>query len=310
LEGLPFGSEQISQIILGLSAFYVLIQFIASVRLVPTKKAFIVERLGKYHSTLKPGFHLLIPFIDKVTFKQDLKEEAITVQPQECFTRDNVKVIVDGVIYISVIDPINASYGVTDYQFAAIQLAQTTTRSVIGKLELDRTFEERDLINAQVVSTLNEVGGAWGIQVHRYEVKNITPPETVKKAMEKQMTAERDKRALIAESEGKKQAKINDSEGKMQEIINVSEGAMQQMMNEAEGKAHAILAIAAATAESIEKIAEAITASNGQEALNMKLAQQYMTQLSKLAKEDTEIILPTDLTNFNELLKSLDITSV
>lgn len=301
------GIEQISQIVLGLAALYVLAKFVTAVQLVPTKKAFIVERLGKYHKTLKPGFHLLIPFADQVTYKHDLKEEAITVRPQECFTRDNVQVIVDGVIYISVMDPVNASYGVTQYQFAAIQLAQTTTRSVIGKLELDKTFEERDLINAQVVAALSEVGRAWGIQVHRYEVKNITPPETVKNAMEKQMTAERNKRALIAESEGKKQSKINDSEGKMQEIINVSEGAMQKMINEAEGKAHEILALAEATAESIEKIAEAITVSNGHAALNMKLSQQYLDRLADLADEKTEVILPADLTDVNALLKRLDI---
>ncbi len=299
--------EAISKIILGLAALYVLFKFITVIKLVPTKNAFIVERLGRYSKTLEPGFHLLIPFFDVVTYRHDLKEEAIEVEPQECFTKDNVQVVVDGVIYISVTNPVNASYGVTDYQYAAIQLAQTTTRSVIGKLELDKTFEERDLINGQVVAALSEVGKAWGIQVHRYEVKNITPPETVKNAMEKQMTAEREKRALIASSEGQKQARINDSEGKMQEVINVSEGAMQKLTNEAEGSAQEILAIADATAESIEKIADAITASNGQDALNLKLAQQYLAKLSDLARQETEIILPADITNINELLKSLNI---
>lgn len=231
-----------------------IIKLFQSIRLVPTKSAYIVERLGKYHTTLDAGFHALVPFIDKVAYVHDLKEETIDVPPQECFSSDEVNVEVDGVIYISVMDPVKASYGVTDYRYAAIQLAQTTTRSVIGTLDLDRTFEERDVISAKVVEVLDQAGATWGIRVHRYEIKNIAPPETVKNAMEMQVNAERERRALLAKSEGDKQSKINRSEGVKAEMINRSEGEMQKRINEAEGKAEEILTIAKATAESIERI--------------------------------------------------------
>ncbi|PKH34664.1 MULTISPECIES: SPFH domain-containing protein [unclassified Shewanella] len=276
-----------------------------SICLVPTKSAYIVERLGKYHNTLDAGFHALIPFVDKVAYIHDLKEETIDVPPQECFSSDEVNVEVDGVIYISVTDPVKASYGITDYRYAAIQLAQTTTRSVIGTLDLDRTFEERDVISAKVVEVLDEAGSMWGIRVHRYEIKNITPPETVKNAMEMQVNAERERRALLAKSEGDKQSKINRSEGVMAETINRSEGEMQRRINEAEGKAQEILTLAKATAESIERLAVVISSEGGQSALRMQLGEQYMKQLDGLSKPDSRIVLPGNLVNFEYWMQSI-----
>jgi regulator of protease activity HflC (stomatin/prohibitin superfamily) len=276
-----------------------------SICLVPTKSAYIVERLGKYHSTLDAGFHALIPFFDKVAYIHDLKEETIDVPPQECFSSDEVNVEVDGVIYISVTDPVKASYGITDYRYAAIQLAQTTTRSVIGTLDLDRTFEERDVISAKVVEVLDEAGSMWGIRVHRYEIKNITPPETVKNAMEMQVNAERERRALLAKSEGDKQSKINRSEGVMAETINRSEGEMQRRINEAEGNAEEILTLPKATAESIERLAVVISSEGGQSALRMQLGEQYMRQLDGLSKPDSRIVLPGNLVNFEYWMDSI-----
>ena len=280
----------------------VLVSLIRSIQLVPTQKAYIVERLGKYHKSLGPGFHTLIPFVEVVSVIQDLREEAIAVPSQECFTSDNVLVEVDGVIYISVTNPVNSSYGITDYRLGAIQLAQTTTRSVIGTLTLDRTFEERDLISAKIVSVLADAGEGWGIRVHRYEVKNIVPPSTVKNAMERQVTAERERRALVARSEGEMQSRINKSEGSRTELINKSEGEMQRRINEAEGKAQEITAIADATAKSIELIATAISKPSGEESVRLQLSQKYLTQLSALAKSDTQVLLPADLTRLEELL--------
>ncbi|MFT6257788.1 MAG: regulator of protease activity HflC (stomatin/prohibitin superfamily), partial [Cellvibrionaceae bacterium] len=224
---------------------------------------------------------------------------------QECFSSDEVNVEVDGVIYISVTDPVKASYGITDYRYAAIQLAQTTTRSVIGTLDLDRTFEERDVISAKVVEVLDEAGSMWGIRVHRYEIKNITPPETVKNAMEMQVNAERERRALLAKSEGDKQSKINRSEGVMAETINRSEGEMQRRINEAEGKAQEILTLAKATAESIERLAVVISSEGGQSALRMQLGEQYMKQLDGLSKPDSRIVLPGNLVNFEYWMQSI-----
>jgi len=297
----------ISIIFLGIFSIWVVSKFFASIRLVPTMSAFIVERLGKYNKTLQPGFHILIPFLDKVSFIQDLKEQAIDVEPQECFTKDNVKVEVDGVIYISVADAVNASYGITDYKFAAIQLSQTTTRSIIGTIDLDKTFEERELISSKVVQVLSEVSKNWGINVHRYEVKNINPPVSVKNAMEKQMTAERERRAIIAKSEGTKQATINDSEGKKAEIVNISEGEMLRRINSAEGMSKEIEAIASATAESIKKIANAIGSKKGKDAVQMRLSQAHLTNMSKIAKKNAEVIIAADVTNFNKVLEGLGI---
>ncbi|QSX30436.1 paraslipin [Shewanella cyperi] len=289
----------------GLIFFIFIIKLFQSIRLVPTKSAYIVERLGKYHATLDAGFHALIPFIDKVAYIHDLKEETIDVPPQECFSSDEVNVEVDGVIYISVTDPVKASYGVTDYRYAAIQLAQTTTRSVIGTLDLDRTFEERDVISAKVVEVLDQAGATWGIRVHRYEIKNITPPETVKNAMEMQVNAERERRALLAKSEGDKQSKINRSEGIKAETINRSEGEMQRRINEAEGKAEEILSIAKATAESIERLAAVIAAPGGQNALRMQLGEQYLKQLDGLGQSGSRVILPGNMVHFEQWMDAM-----
>lgn len=297
--------EWVNFFVWGAIFLVVIFQFARSIRLVPTQSAFIVERLGKYRATLGPGIHFLIPFFDKVAFTQDLKEESITVPSQECFTSDNVKVAVDGVTYISVVDPVNASYGITDYRFAATQLAQTTTRSVIGTLDLDRTFEEREKISSTVVAALSEVGPLWGIKVHRYEIKNIVPPSTVRNAMERQVTAERERRAIIARSEGEKQSRISRSEGLKAEMVNRSEGEMQRRINEAEGKAEEIEAIAVATAESIEKLAAAISTAGGEEAVRLRLTQKYLSQLSNLAGKDTNVLLPANLTHLEELLGGL-----
>jgi regulator of protease activity HflC (stomatin/prohibitin superfamily) len=290
-------------VVWGFLLLILVMKLVRSIRIVPTKSAYIVERLGKYSRTLGPGFHLLVPFFEKVAYIRDLKEETINVPPQECFTTDNVQVEVDGVIYISVMDPVKASYGITDYRFGAIQMAQTTVRSIIGTLELDKTFEERDLINSKIVSVLNDVGMTWGILVHRYEVKNIVPPATVKNAMEQQMRAERDRRALLAQSEGDKQSRINNSEGLKSEAVNKSEGEMQKRINEAEGRAREIESIANATAEAIEKMAAVITEEGGAEAVQLRLTQQYLYQLGSLAKPHTQVLLPADLTKIDSLLE-------
>jgi len=300
----------ISQGVLGLFSIYVLYKFIQSIQLVPTQKAYIVERLGKYQKTLGPGFHALLPFFDKVKYRQTLKEETIEVEPQECFTKDNVKVEVDGVIYLSVTDPVNASYGITNYRFASVQLAQTTTRSIIGTMDLDDTFEDRALINKEVVSVLSEMEQAWGIRVHRYEIKNIYTPRTIQNAMERQMTAERERRATIARSEGVKESSINDAEGLKREIINVSEGEMQRKINEAEGVAEEIESLAEATAVSIEQIADALSTNKGKEAMQMRLAERYISQLSKLADDKNDIIIPTDITNYDAIMAGLSLDKI
>lgn len=299
--------ETISKVLLGLFSIYVMYQFVRSLRLVPNQFAFIVERLGNYHKTLGPGFHALIPFIDKVVYKQDLREETIEVEPQECFTKDNVKVEVDGVIYLSVIDPVNASYGITNYRYAAVQLAQTTTRSVLGNMELDQTFEERASMSREVVKVLSEVEQIWGIKVHRYEIKNIMTPRTVQKAMERQMTAERDRRAIIAKSEGVKGSKINDAEGVRTEIINISEAEMQRRINEAEGYAQEILSIAEATAKSIEEVADALSQPKGADAMKLQLSEKYIEVLSGLGRNENSVILPKDISNYEALMEGLSL---
>ncbi|PEN11393.1 paraslipin [Longibacter salinarum] len=284
---------------------FVIYKFVRAIRIVPQQNAYVVERLGKYTRTLQPGFHALVPFIDKVPYQQDLREQAIPVEPQDCFTMDNVRVRVDGVIYLSVSNPENASYGVTDYRRAAIQLAQTTTRSVIGRMELDTTFQERALISRSVVDVLSEVEEAWGIKVHRYEIKNIDTPRTVQKAMERQMTAERERRAVVARSEGEQRSTVNDAEGIKQEVINKSEGEMQRRINEAEGRAEEIEAIAEATAQAIEEVARAVTAPGGEEAVKLRLAEQYLNTIAKLGKENNEVLLPADLTRYDSVIGGL-----
>jgi regulator of protease activity HflC (stomatin/prohibitin superfamily) len=300
-------SQLFNLIVWGILFLILIVKFLRSIRLVPTQSAYVVERLGKYSKTLGPGFHVLVPFLDRVAFIRDLKEETVDVPPQECFTRDEVQVEVDGVIYMSVTDPVKASYGVTDYSFAAMQLAQTTTRSVIGTLELDRTFEERDLISSKVVEVLEKAGEIWGMRVHRYEIKNLAPPPTVKEAMEKQVTAERNRRAIVAESEGDMQSRISTSEGRKLELVNRSEGEMQRMINEAEGRAQEIRSIAEATARSIERIASAISVPGGQSSVRLQLAEKYLKQLRALARDGTRVVLPADLTNLEGLLKSIEL---
>lgn len=290
--------------------FVILIfRFFASIKIVPTQAAYVVERLGKYNRTLGAGFHALIPFVDKVAYQLDLKELTVEVPPQECFTADEVRVEVDGVMYISVVDSVRASYGVTNYGVAAMELAQTTTRSVIGTLDLDKTFEERALISARVVEALDTAGETWGIRVHRYEIKNLTPPPTVHEAMEKQVTAERERRAIVARSEGEKQSRINTSEGEKTEAINLSEGQMQRIINEAEGQAQEILSIAEATANSIEVVAAAIHSSpGGDDSIRLQLAERFLQKLTALAAPGTRVVLPSDLTDINAILKSLNYT--
>ncbi len=301
--------EIFNLVVWGVFFFIAIVGFFRAIRLVPTKRAFIVERLGKYRITLRAGFHALVPFVDKVTFQLDLKEETVDVPPQDCFTKDEVKVEVDGVMYISVVDPVRAAYGITDYRMAAIQLAQTTIRSVIGTIELDRTFEERELISARVVQVLSEAGENWGVQVHRYEIKNISPPESVRVAMERQVTAERDRRALVAKAEGDRQARINRSEGDKTELVNLSQGDMQSRINEAEGQAGAILALAEATAESITVVARAVSQPAGEQAMRLQLVERYLSSLSQLARSDVNVLLPADLSQLDGLLAGAGLNS-
>lgn len=301
------GLEIFSQVVLALFAIYLTFKFLQALRLVPNQYAHIVERLGNYHKTLGPGFHALVPFVDKVVYKKDLREETIEVEPQECFTKDNVKVEVDGVLYLSVVDPVNASYGITNYRYAAVQLAQTTTRSVIGQLDLDQTFEERAKMSKEVVKVLGDVERLWGIRVHRYEIKNILTPRTVQKAMERQMTAERERRAVIAKSEGVRDSNINDAQGRRIEMVNISEAEMQRRINEAEGWAQEIEAIAEATAVSIEQIADAISQPKGKDAMKLQLKQKYLSVLEGLGKDENQIILPKDITNYDSLIEGLSL---
>ncbi|MBP1674382.1 MAG: paraslipin [Bacteroidetes bacterium] len=278
----------------------VLLTFIlisSMVKVVPQRTAIIVERLGKYRATFTAGFQILIPFIDKIRYRHTLKEQAIDVAPQVCITRDNIAVEVDGILYLQVLDPQKASYGIDNYRFASIQIAQTTMRSVIGKLELDRTFEERETINVTIVDAVDKASEPWGVKVTRYEVKNISPPQSIKDAMEKQMRAEREKRAVIAESEGTKQAKINNAEGDKQELIKKSEGEMQKRINEAAGRASEIEQLAKATANGLKAIALAISEENGLNAVNLRIAEQYLIGFANLAKLNNTIVLPANLTD-------------
>jgi len=267
------------------------------IKVVPQRTAIIVERLGKYRATFTAGFQVLIPFIDKVRYRHTLKEQAIDVAPQICITRDNIAVEVDGILYLQVLDPQKASYGIDNYRFASIQIAQTTMRSVIGKLELDRTFEERETINVTIVEAVDKASEPWGVKVTRYEVKNISPPQSIRDAMEKQMRAEREKRAIIAESEGTKQAKINVAEGDRQEYILKSEGEKQRRINEAAGRASEIEQVANATANGLRAISKAISEENGLNAVNLRIAEQYLNAFGNLAKQNNTLILPSNLTD-------------
>ncbi len=267
------------------------------IKVVPQRTAIIVERLGKYRATFTAGFQVLIPFIDKVRYRHTLKEQAIDVPPQVCITRDNIAVEVDGILYLQVLDPQKASYGIDNYRFASIQIAQTTMRSIIGKLELDRTFEERETINISIVEAVDKASEPWGVKVTRYEVKNISPPQSIRDAMEKQMRAEREKRAVIAESEGTRQAKINNADGDKQEYILKSEGEKMRRINEAAGRASEIEQVANATANGLRAISLAISEENGLNAVNLRIAEQYLTAFGNLAKQNNTLILPSNLTD-------------
>jgi regulator of protease activity HflC (stomatin/prohibitin superfamily) len=269
---------------------------------VPQQSAYVVERLGKYSDTLNAGFHILLPFVDSIRYRHSLKETAVDIPEQVCITRDNVQVAVDGILYLKVLNPERASYGISDYHFALSQLAQTTLRSEMGKIELDRTFEERTNINIQLVNELDKASEPWGVKVLRYEIKNITPPKGVLDAMEKQMRAEREKRALILTSEGERDAVINQAEGEKQQVIKASEAKKQQQINEAEGAAAAILAIAQATAEGLRKVAETIQVPGGQEAVQLRVAEQYITKFGELAKTNNTLILPASVSDVGSMI--------
>jgi len=264
---------------------------------VPQQHAYVVERLGKFSGVLDAGFHILVPFFDVIRYRHMLKEQAVDIPEQICITRDNVQVAVDGILYLKVLDPQKASYGIGNFSFAITQLAQTTLRSEIGKIELDRTFEERSQINAQVVSEVDKASDAWGIKVFRYEIKNITPPRDVLAAMEKQMRAEREKRAVILTSEGERDAAINQAEGEKQQVIKASEAKQQQQINEAQGEAEAILAVARATAEGVRVVAEAIQGPGGLEAVQLRVAEQYVDRFGELAKAGNTLIVPATLSD-------------
>lgn len=295
---------RMSIIVAAVFAVLCLVLIAKSICIVPQKQAYIIQRLGKYHATLDAGFHVLFPFIDHVAYKHTLKEQVVDVEPQKCITRDNITVEVDGILYLQVMDPIKASYGISNYRLAAIQLAQTTMRSEMGKLELDKSFVERMHINAEIVDAVDKASDPWGVKVTRYEIKNITPPQSIRDAMEKQMRAEREKRALIFESEGERQAKINRAEGEKQEAIALSEGEKARRINEAEGRAKEITLVAEATAAGLQKIAEATCQPGGLDAVNLRLAENYIAEFGKLAKTGNTMIIPADLANIAGFIKT------
>lgn len=288
----------VSAAIAGLAIFVI----VKTAVVVPQQNAYVVEQLGKYSRTLKPGFNLLIPFFEKVAYRHSLKEHAIDTPEQICITADNVTVGVDGVIYLQVRDAERASYGIGDYLFAISQLAQTTLRSEIGQIELDKTFLERSNINAKVVEELDKASEPWGVKVLRYEIKNITPPRDVLSAMEKQMRAEREKRAVILESQGERDAKINQAEGEKKRIILESEAAMEEQINKAKGEAEAIREVAKATADGIRSVGEAIESKGGQSAMQLRLGEDYLTQFGRLAKDTNTLILPADMSNIGSMI--------
>lgn len=291
-------------VILAIIVITILTTLIKTAVIVPQRQAYIIERLGKYHNTLEAGFHILMPFIDRVAYRRTLKETPVDVPPQQCITKDNITVEVDGILYLQVMDPAKASYGIDNYLWASTQLAQTTMRSEIGKLDLDEIFEVRESINAAICGTVDKASDPWGIKVMRYEIKSITPPQTIRDAMEKQMRAEREKRAMIAESEGDRQARINRAEGEKQEAIALSEGEKLRRINEAEGRAREITLIANATAAGLSSIADAISKNDGgAEAVNLRLAEQYIAEFGKLAKEGTTMVLPSNLADIASVLK-------
>ena len=275
-----------------------------TLKIVPQQHAWVLERLGRYHRTLTPGLSFAFPFVDRIAYKHILKEIPLEVPSQVCITRDNTQLQVDGVLYFQVTDPMKASYGSSNFVFAITQLSQTTLRSVIGKLELDKTFEERDFINHSIVSSLDEAASNWGVKVLRYEIKDLTPPKEILHAMQAQITAEREKRALIAASEGRKQEQINIASGGREASIQKSEGERQAAINQAQGQAAAILAVAEANSQAIQKIAAAIQTTGGMEAVNLKVAEQYVNAFANLAKQATTLIVPGDLSNMSAMIAS------
>jgi len=283
-------------------ALLVLVVIARTAVVVPQQSAYVVERLGKYLGTISAGFHILFPFVDVIRYRHSLKEQSIDIPAQVCITRDNVQVGVDGVLYLKVLNPGRASYGISDYLFAIIQLAQTTLRSEVGKIDLDRTFEERTNINTQVVSELDKASESWGVKVLRYEIKNITPPADILAAMEKQMRAEREKRAVVLTSEGARDAAVNTADGEKQQVIKASEANKQQQINEAEGEAAAILAVATATAEGIRRVAEAMRIEGGYEAVQLRVAEDYIARFGELAKATNTVILPASVSDVASMI--------
>jgi len=283
-------------------AVLVVIAIFKTATVVPQQSAYVIEYLGKYSRTIQAGFHILLPFFEKIAYRHSLKELALDIPEQICITRDNVQVGVDAVLYMQVLDPHLASYGITNYGFAIAQLAQTTLRSEIGKIELDRTFEARGAINANVVGELDKASVAWGVKVLRYEIKNITPPKDVLSAMEKQMRAEREKRAVVLTSEGERDAKINSAEGDKQRVIKQSEANKQQQINEAEGQAQAILAVATATAEGLRQVGIALSDRGGIEAMQLRIGEEYVKQFGKLAQAGTTLVVPANLTDLASIV--------
>ena len=269
---------------------------------VPQQNAYVVEYLGKYRKTMQAGFHILIPFVERIAYRHSLKEHAVDIPEQICITRDNVQVGVDGVLYMKVLDAKRASYGIGDFIFAISQLAQTTLRSEIGKIDLDRTFEERGMINASVVMELDKASDPWGVKVLRYEIKNINPPQDVLSAMEKQMRAEREKRAVILTSEGERDARINEAEGGKQQVIKESEASKQQKINEAEGEAEAILTVATATAEGLRRVADALQTTGGDRAMQLRIAEQYIEEFGRLAKTGNTFVVPANLSDIASMI--------
>lgn len=282
----------------------VLVIFIIAkgVRVVPQQSAYVVERLGKFYSVLNAGVSYIIPFIDRIAYRHTLKEQTIDIPEQICITRDNVQVGVDGVIFIQVFDPQMASYGISNYLLSISQLAQTTMRSEMGKIDLDKTFEERSTINSAIVSAINDASRTWGVKILRYEIKNIVPPETVLKAMEKQMQAEREKRAIILQSEGEKQSAINVAEGQKQKVVLESEAVRQKQINEATGQAEAIRAVANATADGVRAVASAVQSEGGMEAVQLRVAEKLVEQFGHLAKQSTTLILPANFGDMSSLI--------
>ncbi|MGX7002797.1 SPFH domain-containing protein [Caballeronia sp. KNU42] len=275
-----------------------------TIKIVPQQHAWVLERLGRYHATLTPGLTIVVPFVDRVAYKHVLKEIPLEVPSQVCITRDNTQLQVDGVLYFQVTDAMKASYGSSNFIYAITQLSQTTLRSVIGKLELDKTFEERDYINHSIVTSLDQAAANWGVKVLRYEIKDLTPPKEILHAMQAQITAEREKRAVIAASEGRKQEQINIAWGAREAAIHKSEGERQAQINQAEGEASAILAVAVANAQAIEKIGAAIQTAGGVEAVNLKVAEQYVTAFGNIAKQGNTLIVPGNLSEMSSMIAS------